>query len=72
MVPGGPADKAGMQQGDVITEVDGDAVQRPRRRLAQRSGTEQPGDRSTMRVERGGRTLTLHVTLGEADPRTSP
>jgi S1-C subfamily serine protease len=64
VVPGGPAEKAGVQAGDVITAVGGQAVtsvQALQEVLAQH----QPGDRVSLKVRRDDGDHTLSVTLGE-------
>jgi putative serine protease PepD len=63
-----PADRAGIQRGDVIKRVDGDAVQDPED-VAQAIANDKPGDTIDVVVERDGRTLTLHVTLGKRPAR---
>jgi putative serine protease PepD len=61
---GGPAAKAGIQAGDVVTEVDGDAVQDPED-VAQAIEDNKPGDRVEVKVQRGGSEHTIEVTLGQ-------
>jgi putative serine protease PepD len=61
---GGPAAEAGIQPGDVITEVDGDQVQAPDD-VAQAIEDDKPGDRIEMTVRRGGSEDTIEVTLGQ-------
>jgi serine protease Do len=58
---GGPADKAGMKAGDVITEFDGDRVRTVRQfqRLVQEAA---PGRSVPVAVARGGQRVTLNVT----------
>ncbi len=68
VVPGGPADKAGLQQGDVITKVGSTQVVDSSDVSAAIAGR-QPGEEITMQVERGGATVTLHVKLGN-QPKT--
>ncbi len=60
---GSPSERAGVQRGDVIKQVDGNAVQAPED-VAQAIANDTPGDKVDVVVERDGRTLTLHVTLG--------
>jgi putative serine protease PepD len=64
LVQDGPADDAGVRRDDVIKRVDGEAVQDPED-VAAAIGDDKPGDKVDVIVERDGRTLTLHVTLGK-------
>ena len=60
---GSPADRAGLREGDVVVEADGaeiDSGDALRDVIAARK----PGDELKLRVERGGETRTLTVTLG--------
>jgi putative serine protease PepD len=61
---GGPAAEAGLQAGDVVTEVDGDAVRTPDD-VAQAIDDNQPGDRVEIKVQRGGAEQTIEVELGQ-------
>jgi serine protease Do len=62
VVPKGPADKAGLKDGDVVLEFDGKKVPDSRRlRLA--VGTVQPGSTVPVKVLRDGSTKTLQVTV---------
>ncbi len=65
VVPGGPADRAGIEEGDVITEVDGTPV-RGGEELIVKIRSHRPGDRLELTVERGGRERTVEVVLGSA------
>src|SRR5918995_4115188 len=60
---GSPADNAGLQQGDVITEVDGEQANADdvRRAVAERD----PGDELELTVVRDGETETITATLGK-------
>ena len=60
---GSPADRAGLRQGDVITEVEGEAASADdvRRAVAERK----PGDKLELTVRRGGGTQTVTATLGK-------
>ncbi|HYQ47050.1 MAG TPA: trypsin-like peptidase domain-containing protein [Polyangiaceae bacterium] len=64
IVPGGPADRAGLQVDDVIQAFDGEALTGPERLrwVASLAGVGKP---ATLRVVRGGRTFDLKVTLVE-------
>jgi putative serine protease PepD len=60
---GSPADRAGLRQGDVITEVEGEAASADdvRRAVAER----EPGDEIELTVRRDGGTETVTATLGK-------
>jgi len=60
---GSGADKAGLQKGDVITAVDGNAVTAPEQ-LRAIIESHKPGDSIAVTIRRGGSTKTVHVTLG--------
>jgi putative serine protease PepD len=60
---GSPADDAGLEEGDVITEVDGEAVRDPAA-LTSAIRSHAPGDRVTLGVTRDGDETTVDVTLG--------
>ncbi len=60
---GGPAAKAGIQSGDVITSVDGQDVH-DARELARRIGTMAPGATIQLGVIHQGENKTLSLTLG--------
>ena len=65
LVPGGPAEKAGVELGDCIVRADGDPVEtvndllRARRRFC-------AGEAITLELDRAGKRLTLDVVLEEA------
>lgn len=63
--PGTPADKAGLQAGDVITSVDGTRIDERNPFLNLLIFNHQPGDTVTLGVFRNGREFTVSVTLGE-------
>lgn len=73
VAPGTPAEKAGLQRGDVITAVNGTKLngQTP---LGSVLDPLKPGDTVTLTVNRNGETKTLTATLVErpATPTTTP
>lgn len=62
--PDGPADEAGLKEGDIITAVDGQPVDR-NHPLDQRIRRYDPGDRVEITYRRGNRERTVQVRLGE-------
>lgn len=63
---GGPADLAGLQIGDVITNIAGTEIGAGSQ-LAAVVGTHAPGDTVAVEFERAGTPLRLQVTLGRRD-----
>jgi len=61
---GGPADKAGIRSGDVITKFDGKSIAHMTD-LPRIVGATKPGSRASMEVWRKGKTVTLQVRVGE-------
>jgi putative serine protease PepD len=61
---GGPAEKAGLTQGDVVTKVDGEEVKTPDD-VAAAIDDNKPGDQVDVTVERGGSEQSVQVTLGQ-------
>ncbi len=62
--PNGPAAKAGIQPGDVITAVNGTTVKDPRG-LAQESRVSRPATSVKLDVLRDGKSKTITLTLGD-------
>ncbi len=62
--PGGPAEKAGLEPGDIITRVDGKAVERSTD-LPRFIGAIKPGARTTLQVFRRGQSRDLPLTVAE-------
>lgn len=62
VVNGSAADKAGMQSGDVIVQVDGHTINSSSQ-LQEQIGRKNPGDQIVVLLRRGGRSVTLEVTL---------
>ncbi|TAN44875.1 MAG: DegQ family serine endoprotease [Nitrospirae bacterium] len=64
VVEGGPADKAGLKRGDVITEYDGRKIENPSLFKNMVAST-RPGKTVRVRLVRDGSTLTTTVVVGE-------
>lgn len=67
--PGGPAAKAGIKPGDVITAVNDEAV-KDSRQLARKIASIPPGTSVTLRIVHEGKPETVTVTLGELPGKT--
>ncbi|MFF8917540.1 trypsin-like peptidase domain-containing protein [Streptomyces sp. NPDC015032] len=65
VTPGGPGAKAGIKPGDVITEVDGRRVHSGEE-LIVKIRAHRPGDRLDLGLTRGGKDLSISLTLGSA------
>ncbi|MGB9751318.1 S1C family serine protease [Roseiflexus castenholzii] len=61
--PGGPAARAGLRSGDIVTKVDGKTIG-PGQSLRALLLEYKPGDMVTLEVLRNGERLSLDVTLG--------
>ncbi|MFE9837184.1 trypsin-like peptidase domain-containing protein [Streptomyces sp. NPDC005551] len=66
VTPGGPGDRAGIEAGDVITEVDGRPVHSGEE-LIVRTRAHRPGDRLELTLDRDGTEKRLTLVLGSAD-----
>jgi serine protease Do len=67
--PGGPADKAGLQSGDVIRKVNGQPVVASGD-LPAVIGLATPGEKVTLEIWRQGKSTALQATLGDASDKT--
>jgi serine protease Do len=65
--PGSPAEKAGVEAGDIIIKLDGRAIEKSSD-LPRLVGNTKPGLRSALTVFRRGATKELMVTIGEVEP----
>jgi putative serine protease PepD len=61
--PGSPASKAGLQQGDVVTAIDGKPISSTQQFIETVDGYA-PGQTVTLSVKRGGSTQSIKLTLG--------
>ena len=64
---GAPAEKAGIEAGDIITKFDGKAIEKSSD-LPRLVGIVKPGTRATVTVFRRGATKDLSVTVAEVEP----
>lgn len=64
VVPGSPADKAGLTENDIILELDGKKIDHDHP-LINAIGRKKPGDRVLLKVLHRGETKTVSVTLEE-------
>ena len=63
---GSPAEKAGVEAGDIITRFDGHAIDKVSD-LPRMVGNAKPGTRGTITVFRRGQSRDLSITVGEMD-----
>ena len=70
VVQNGPAAKAGLQPGDLITAVNGHPINTTNQFVATIANYA-PGDTVTLTVKRGGQTKTIKLTLG-SQPANAP
>ncbi|WP_412556713.1 Do family serine endopeptidase [Xylophilus sp. GOD-11R] len=64
---GSPAEKAGVEPGDIIVRFDGKTIERPSD-LPRLVGGTKPGTKSTLGVFRRGATRDIAVTIAEIEP----
>lgn len=67
--PGTPAARAGLRPHDIITAVDGQAIDQ-NHDLRTMIETHQPGETVTLSIWRAGQNLTIHVTLAARPKNT--
>jgi S1-C subfamily serine protease len=63
IISGGPADKAGIKAGDIITKVNNDTIDQ-NNSLTSLLDKHNVGDKVTLTIVRGGKQQTIDVTLG--------
>lgn len=64
VVPGSPADKAGLKEGDIITAINGQKLTSTFS-LGQAISKSGVGDKISLTILRAGKTITVEVTLAE-------
>ncbi len=67
IVQGSAAEKAGLQVGDVLMEVDGEALVSPAE-LSAVIRSHKPGDEAIVKLMRGDQAMTIPVVLGRRNP----
>jgi len=70
LVPSGPAQRSGLQIGDVVKSINGKRIFDPTQ-LSIIISSKTPGDQVTVVVDRGGVSRTVQVTLGTRPASTS-
>lgn len=65
VLPGSPADKAGIKENDIILEVDGQKINEDND-LRSYVAKKQPNDKITLKIQRAGEEIVIDVTLEEA------
>ena len=68
--PDGPAAEAGLQAGDLVVEVDGDAITEENPFINELIFDHKPGEVVDLSIERNGESMTIEVTLGERPAET--
>ncbi|MGI8945484.1 MAG: S1C family serine protease, partial [Thermoleophilaceae bacterium] len=69
VIPGTPADRAGLEEGDIVTQVAGKTVHDPSD-VSAAIADKQPGDGTLILVRRAGTTVALNATLGDRPAQT--
>lgn len=64
--PGSPAEKAGIEAGDIITRYEGKSIEKSSE-LPRAVGATKPGSKSTITVFRRGASKDLSITIAEAE-----
>lgn len=71
VIPGGPADEAGLQMGDIVTQLDGETIEMPRD-LSMAVAEIAPGSTAVLTIMRGDEEMELEVTVGLRDAPDAP
>ncbi|MEO8863238.1 MAG: trypsin-like peptidase domain-containing protein [Candidatus Saccharimonadales bacterium] len=65
ILPGSPAEKAGLKEKDIITKIDGTTIDE-NNSVTSLIGRKSVGDKVSLTVVRDGKDITIKVTLGDA------
>ena len=68
MIPGGPAEDSGLESGDIVTAINGDAIMDFADLIAYLTTKTSPGDLVVADVIRDGETIQVEVELGTRPP----
>ncbi|MEF3696914.1 Do family serine endopeptidase [Desulfolutivibrio sp.] len=68
VIPGDPADKAGLKTGDVITAINGENIE-DTNALLRKVAAIRPGEKAELTILRKGATSKISVSLGERDSK---
>jgi serine protease Do len=68
---GSPAEKAGLEPGDIILKFDGKPIEKSSD-LPRMVGNTKPGTKSTIQVWRRGSLIDKQITVGEFEPEAPP
>ncbi len=65
VIPGSPADKAGLEENDIILEIDGERIDEDRT-IVGALAEHKPGDTITLKILHDGEEKSVSLTLGES------
>jgi serine protease Do len=68
VTPGGPADRAGIKTGDIVTAIEGQPTNDPNE-LRNRIASSAPGTPVTLTINRNGKEMQVKATLDELTPQ---
>ena len=68
LLRGGPADRAGLQPGDVIVSIDNEVLKDARQALGL-IAERKPGEKIHLQIRRAGRRMTLEAKAIERPPQ---
>jgi len=66
IVPGSPAEKSGLERGDIITQANGKKIEKDKFELSQAISENKIGDSIILKVWRDGELKDIKIILGEA------
>ncbi len=72
VVAGGPADKGGVQEGDVVVAIDNQPITRFEDLISYLFQSTAPGQQVALTIDRGGQQQTVNVTVSERPNAETP